>query len=260
MADSGPGWLPLVVLIPAAWAYARGCWQLIQRGDRWPWPRMLAAALGWCALVVALLPPLSDAMTFPAQVVQHLLLAMFAPLLLTLSEPVVLALRALPPSGRRRLRAALRSRAAGLVTAAPMVLLLEVGGMYAYYLTPLFAYGHEHPWLHYLIHAHMFLAGLLFSWYVIDPLPRRRSLATAVTLLLLAAACHDVLAKLMYAHLWPHDAGSAAGIRTGAQLMFYGGDAVEVLLALALMAQWYARTGRQWQRVQRRARLTSPST
>lgn len=74
--------------------------------------------------------------------------------------------------------------------------------------------------------------------------------------LLLAAGSHDVLAKVMYAHGLPAHANTAAGLRAGAQLLFHGGDPVEVLLAVAVLAQWYARTGRELRRAKRR--LSAP--
>ena len=93
----------------------------------------------------------------------------------------------------------------------------------------------------------MFLAGGLLSWYLAgrDPMPSRPSIRTSLIVLFFAAGSHDLLAKLMYAHLLPHGGGTAAQIHTGAQIMFYGGDAIELALAVAMLVPWYARTGRQ---------------
>jgi putative membrane protein len=252
MAEQGG--LPLLLLLPAAAAYGYAVWRLARRGDRWPVSRTLSAASGLAVLTAALVPPLVDTMDFPIHVAQHLLLAMLAPLLLALSAPVTLALRTLPLRARRRLLSVVQSRAARVVTLSPVVLVLETGGMYAYYLTPLYGYSHAHPWIHVAIHAHMFLAGCLFSWYVIgrDPMPNRPGTRHALIVLFVAAAAHDLLAKLMYAHLLPHGAGSAPHVRAGAQLMFYGGDCIDVLLAVALMLSWYARGGRQLRHAARR--------
>ena len=43
----------------------------------------------------------------------------------------------------------------------------------------------------------------------------------------------------------PGTSFAAADLRAGAQLMYYGGDVVEVFLALVLAVQWYATTGRR---------------
>ncbi len=41
-------------------------------------------------------------------------------------------------------------------------------------------------------------------------------------------------------------------LQDGAQIMFYGGDAIEITLALCLLSAWYARTGRALARERRR--------
>lgn len=199
--------------------------------------------------------PLVTSMNFPVHVAQHLLLAMLAPFLLALGAPVTLALRTLPRAGHRRLLEVLHSRAARVLTLPPLILVLDIGGMYAYYLGPLFATSHVHPWLHLVVHTHMFFAGCLLSWYVVgrDPIPRRTSTRNTVIVLILAAGSHDLLSKLMYAHLLPHGGGTPDQIRAGSQIMFYGGDAIDVALTLAIMITWYTRAGRQLAHDRRRA-------
>ena len=49
--------------------------------------------------------------------------------------------------------------------------------------------------------------------------------------LLVVFTTHDVLAKLLYAR----------GGGSGAQLLFYGGDVIEVLTAVVLFGRWYVR-------------------
>lgn len=236
-------------------AYLAGVAVLRRAGHRWPAGRSAAALGGFAALAVALLPPLAGAEHFPAHVLQHLTLTMLAPLLLALSAPVTLALRTLPPRPRRLVLTSLHSRAVRVLAFAPTVLILEIGGTYAYYLTGLFEATERHPSLHAAVHAHLFAAGCLFSWYLVgrDPMPARAGMRTRVVVLLVAAASHDVLAKLLYAHLLPSGGGTPAELRAGAQLMFYGGDAIEIALAVALLLPWYARTGRRLAHERRRA-------
>jgi putative membrane protein len=244
-------WWPVLPLLVVAAAYLLGVRKMVRRGDRWPPARSVAAVAGLGALGVALLPPVSThADVFAVHVTGHLLLAMLAPLLLALSAPVTLVLRTVPVPVRRRVLAVVHSRAARILTWAPLVLVLEVGGMYAFYLTPLFGLAHEYEWLYVLAHVHMFLAGWLFSTVVAgpDPLPHRPGLPWALTLLLLAGAAHGILAKLMYAHDRPALAGTPAQVQLGAQVMFSGGDLVELATAAAVMAAWYAREGRAQRR------------
>jgi putative membrane protein len=251
---SGTAAAVLTSVVLAAGAYGAAVGRLHRRGDRWPPARSAATATGLALLAAGVLPPLAGATSFPAGVTQHLLTAMAAPVALALGAPVTLALRTLPETGRRTLLAVLRSRPARLVTTAPMVLLLAAGGTWAYYLTPLFAAAHHRPWLHALVHVHMFLAGCLLAWYLAgrDPLPHRPTTGTALAVLVLAAGSHDVLAKLMYAHALPHHGGPVAEVRRGAQVMFYGGDVVTVALAIAVLSAWYARTGRELRHAHRR--------
>jgi putative membrane protein len=244
-----PGAWPVLPVLLLAGLYTTGVVRLWRRGVRWPVGRALAAAAGLGALATALLAP---AHPFPAHVAGHLLLAMAAPLLLVLAAPVTLALRALPVPGRRRLLAVLHSTPARVLTWPPVVLVADLGGMAAFYLTDLFALAMAHPALMALVDLHMVLAGALLALVVAgpDPLPHRPGLAGRLLTLLAAAAGHDVLAKVVYARVLP--AGDPADVRAGAQLLYYGGTAVEVALAVVLMAGWYARGGRELRRERRR--------
>ncbi|WP_345713461.1 cytochrome c oxidase assembly protein, partial [Kineococcus glutinatus] len=174
---------------------------------------------------------------------------------LALAAPVTLALRTLPPAPRRLLLRVLHSRWARLVTAPAVVLVLDLGGMALHYLTPLHAATTAHPVLGAVVTAHVAAAGYLLAAVLVeaDPLPRRLRLRTRLLVLLLAAAGHGLLAKVMYAALLPAGAGSAAELRSGAVLMYYGGDVAELVLAVAVLGSWYARAGRRWRAGQRRA-------
>jgi putative membrane protein len=232
------------IALLAAAGYVAGVIRLSRRGDAWPLRRIMLAWLGFGCLIAT---PLAAGTAFPMHVVRHLLLALAAPPALALSSPITLALRTLPRPGRRRLLALLHSRPARTVCTAPVVLALDAGGMYAFYLTPLYAAAHRHPVLDAVLQVHMFLAGCLLSWYLVgsDPMPSRPPVRTRLLVLLLAAGSHDLLAKLLYANGLPRHGGTEQQLQAGAQIMFYGGDLVEVALAVAILSNWYARTGRQ---------------
>jgi len=262
MPDSGLGSaltaaLALLLLLGAS-AYVGGVARLQRRGDRWPLRHTMAAAAGFGCLAMTLVPPLATGMTFPMHAVRHLLLAMAAPLALALSAPITLALRTLARRPRRILLQLLHGRWTRAVTTAPVVLTLDAGGMFAFYLTPLYSAAHQHPGLAAALSVHMFLAGCLLSWYLAgrDPMPRPVSTRTRLLVLFLAAGSHDLLAKLMYARGLPEHAGSSEHLQVGAQIMFYGGDVVDWVLAAAVLASWYARTGRRLHRRGQLHRLT----
>jgi putative membrane protein len=264
MGAPGPGSWLLALLLPAAAAtlYLAGWGVLAQRGTAWPIGRGVAAAGGLAVLAVALAPPVADrAEDFRVHVAQHLALTMVVPLLLACSAPVTLALRTLPRRPRRALLRVLHSRPLRVLTAPLVVVVLELGSLTALYLTPLFGAVHSSPVLHPLVHAHMLLTGCLVAWLLtgVDPMPRRPATSVRMIVLVLLAAGHGVLAKLIYVHP-PAALGAAGEVRGGAQLLYYGGDAAELLLAVAVMTEWYRRTGRRLHAEQRRAAATANSS
>jgi putative membrane protein len=222
-------------------------------GRRWSAWRSLSFLVGVGLLAVAVSPPVVAAAhhDLRGHMLQHLLLGMLAPLGLVLAAPATLMLRTLPVAGGRRISALLRSRPMHGLTHPISALVLDVGALYLLYLTPLFAATLVHPWLHGLVHLHFVAAGCLFAWVIAgpDPAPRRPSLRVRLAVLFVAIAAHSTLAKLMYAYGWPrgtpHDLEQ---IRAAAQLMYYGGDLAELLLAIALFASWYRATGRRYRR------------
>ena len=113
--------------------------------------RTAAIAGGLVLLAVGLLPPFATADDPRGHVVQHLLVAMVAPLLVALGAPVTLALRAVRTPTRRRLLALLSSLPVRVLTWAPVVLVLDVGGLYLVYLGGLGEHGEHVSWLHALV-------------------------------------------------------------------------------------------------------------
>lgn len=252
-AAGDPGLAGLVTAaacVPAVAGYAAGAARLRRRGDAWPRWRDASFTAGGTALAWAAAGPLPGG-PFTAHMVQHLIVGMAAPLLLVLARPVTLVLRALPPgAGRGGLLSAARSAPMGVLLFPPLAALLDAGGLWLLYRTDLFAAARHLPWLHTLVHAHVLAAGLLFTFSVcqLDPMRRRRSPALRGTALLAAGAAHAVLAKSLYAAAPPGTVFSAADLRTGARVMYYGGDLVEVALAVVLAGSWYAAAGRAWAR------------
>jgi putative membrane protein len=86
-------------------------------------------------------------------------------------------------------------------------------------------------------------------------MPHRASVPVRLAVLVAAAAGHDVLAKLLYSRGLP---AGMPDVGPGAQILYTGGTVVEVGIAAALMAQWYARTGRALRRADRWGRTHAP--
>ncbi|WBB68306.1 cytochrome c oxidase assembly protein [Micromonospora sp. WMMD812] len=241
--------LPLVVLAVAACAYLLLALGQQRHRRRWSHRRTLSFLTGTALLCAALVP---QAAPFPAgdlrgHMLQHLIIGMVAPMALMLGAPITLLLRSLAPRQGRAIGRVLRSRPAHLVAHPVTALALNIGGLAALYLTPLYTATVSNPLLHDLVHLHFLAAGYLFAWVIAgrDPAPRRPSVGARILVLGMAIAAHAALAQLMYAGLLVQIPAPADELRGAATLMYYGGDMAELLLALALLTDW---------RPQRRAR------
>jgi putative membrane protein len=229
-----------LILVAAGAAYGVA---LVLSHVRRPWPRARTGLwfLGLACAGVGLVGPLADAArsSFTVHMVGHLLLGMLAPLLLVLGAPVTLLLRALPVTAARRLARVLRSPAVRVVTHPVVALTLNAGGLWVLYATDLYAAMHDSALVHGGVHAHVVLAGYLFTASVVgvDPDPHRASVPTRSAALVLFVTAHSVLAKWLYAHP-PAGVPTAEG-RAAAQLMYYGGDLVDIVLIVLLLAGWY---------------------
>ncbi|WP_188192054.1 cytochrome c oxidase assembly protein [Nonomuraea sp. SYSU D8015] len=238
--------------------YLTAARRLRHRGDAWPQARDASFAAGGIALAAAIAVP-PPAAPFTGHMAQHLVAGMVAPLLLVLARPLTLALRVLRPGRvRRALLVVAHSRYAVWVTFPPAAALFDVGGLWLLYRTPLFAATHHLAWLHVVVHLHVLAAGTLLAFAVcaLDPPRRRWSLRWRAGALLAAGAAHAVLAKTLYAAPPPGTTFATADLRAGAQLMYYGGDLVELALAVTLAVQWYAATGRALAADRRRNSVT----
>jgi len=88
------------------------------------------------------------------------------------------------------------------------------------------------------VHVHFLAAGCLFTWVIAgpDPGPRRPSVPARLVVLGVAITVHATLSQLLYAGLFVSLPVSSQELRGGAELMYYGGDIAELLLAFALVS------------------------
>ncbi|MFE1464114.1 cytochrome c oxidase assembly protein [Streptomyces nigra] len=245
-AHTHPEPLPALAALAVVVCYVLAARRLRRRGDAWPRRRDLSFAAGGAAAAWAWVGPLPGG-PFTGHMTQHVVLGMAAPLLLVTARPLTLALRALPAGGvRRSLLALTRVRAAGWLTFPPFAALWDVGGLWLLYRTGLFGQTAHRPALHLLVHFHVLAAGTLFAFAVcgLDPVRRRWSAALRGGTLLVAGAAHGVLAKTLYAAPPPGLDVAVADLRTGARVMYYGGDLVALATAVVVGAGWYAARGR----------------
>jgi len=188
---------------------------------------------------------------FSVHMGEHMILGMLVPILLVLGAPVTLALRVLPVRRARRLSRVLRAAPVTVLTSPPVAALLSVGGLWLLYRTDLHtAAGHD-PLLGLAVAAHVLLAGYLFTAALVgpDPVAHRARLSVRATVLVLAVAAHNVLAKALVAA--PPTGLTEAEALAGSQTMYYLGAPVEIALFVLL--------GREWAAGDRRARRRSPA-
>lgn len=172
-------WLGAVLFV----AYLFGVFVLARRGDRWPVSRVL-----WWTSGVATL----EAMTatgfdgygmelFSVHMVQHMVIGMLTPILLTLGAPMTLLLRALPArspgrhNARRVVLSIIHSRVVQFIANPVTTVVLFLISLYGLYFTPAFDWLMSSMWGHNLMLIHFLAIGMLYFWGVmgVDPSPRR---------------------------------------------------------------------------------------
>jgi putative membrane protein len=239
----GPSMLaPRLLVVLVAGGYLWLAWRQRQRPRGWSAWRTAGFIAGSALLMLGLVPqwlpfPAGD---FRKHMLQHLLLGMLAPLGLVMAAPITLVLRSVPARLGRGISRGLRSRYMQVVANPISALVLDLGGMALLYFSPLYMAMMTDPALHYLVHLHFVLAGCLYTWVIAgpDPAPHRPSVPARLVVLGAAVLVHSVLAQLLYAGWFVQVPAPAGQLQQAAELMYYGGDIVEMLLAIALVSTW----------------------
>lgn len=180
--------------------YVAGVWRLHRRGDRWPIHRTVLWVLGILGLFWVTNGALGvyEKYLFSAHMIAHMLLSMSIPVLLVLSAPITLGMRALRKRDdgsrgpREWLLLAVHSRYAKVLT-HPLV----SGGIFAaslwlFYYTPLFRWATEDHVGHTWMIIHFVLTGYLFAQALvgIDPVSNQAPYPLRLILLLATMAMH----------------------------------------------------------------------
>lgn len=235
--------MPLALL--AAYLFAA---QRERSRSAWNAWRIAGFTFGIGMLIAAVLPAGGWQHGLRGHMIQHLLLGMFAPLALVMGAPATLLLRSLPPQVGRFVAGMLGSGPVSVLAHPVTASLLDIGGMYLLYLTPLFALSMTNGPVHVLVQLHFVISGYLFAWAIAgpDPAPRRPGMPARLAVLFIATAAHACLAKLMYGYGFPRGVGaSATELKSAAKWMYYGGDVAGLLLIVAFFAAWFrVRRGR----------------
>lgn len=203
----------------------------------WSSRRSFCFAIGILLIGLALSPWIAHQVhhNFRAHMMQHLLIGMFAPIALVMSAPITLLLRSISVNSARQLARCFSARPFYWLTHPATTLFFNIGGMYALYLTPLYALSLDNKFVHFFVHWHFLAAGYLFVWSLMgpDPLPHRTGAGFRTLILFISVAAHSLLTKLIYALHLPIDMGyEVEVIEDAAKIMFYGGDIAELVLAV----------------------------
>lgn len=206
--------------------YLAGVWRLHRRGDRWPAHRTVLWVSGLLVLFWVTNGPLNvyEQFLFSTHMLAHMLLGMAIPVLLVLSAPLTLALRAIRKRDddsrgpREWILMLVHSRYAAVLTHPLVAGVLFAGSLWAFYYTPILRWATEEHVGHTWMIVHFLLTGYLFAQALvgIDPVPGRAPYPLRLILLLATMALHA----------------------------FFGLSLVEG--EGLLLADWYGAMGRTW--------------
>lgn len=234
--------LPLVILFALLLVlYIAATILSKRRHKKWPLYRTAFWIIGTICAIASLIGPIADRshMNFTVHMITHLLLGMLAPLLMVLAAPMTLLLRTLKVDYARHISRLLKAWPVCILSNPITASILNIGGLWVLYTTELYTIMHQHAFLYLLVHIHVFLAGYLFtaSMINIDPTPHRVSFVFRTGIFILALAGHGILSKYIYAN--PPSGVVREQAETGAMLMYYAGDAIDLVLISLLCFQWY---------------------
>ncbi|PWA09722.1 hypothetical protein DCC39_12695 [Pueribacillus theae] len=210
----------------------------------WPLYRYVLWILGVFSAAAAVVGPLAARAhsDFAVHMVGHLLLGMLAPLLFVLAAPMTLLLRTVSVAAARRISKLLRSWPVRIVHHPIVASFLNIGGLWVLYTTNLYEAMGENFLLHVLVHLHVFLAGYVFtaSMIYIDPIAHRFSFIFRSIAFIFALAGHQILSKYIYAY--PPNGVARTEAEAGGMIMYYGGDAIDLMIIFILCYQWFRET------------------
>lgn len=233
-----------------AWGLRR--WAVAHPNRTFPRRRVAAFVAGLGVALLALSSPIATyaEALLSVHMVQHLLLIFVAAPLTLAGTPVALARGALPPEGRRRLAALLRSGPGVALTHPAATWAALIGVLYATHFTGLYDAALESPWLHAAEHAAYLAAGLLF-WHPVlaaEPGPHRLGYGGRLLYVFLAVPANAFLGVALYGatSAYPHyetlrrawGPSPLADQQAGGLLMWVVGGLGMLAAVLALAGAW----------------------
>jgi putative membrane protein len=251
-------WSP-VVTIPlgvSAAVYAVGVqrvWAHAGRGRGVRRRDLASFALGWLALVAALVSPLHalGGALFSAHMIQHELMMVVAAPLLVLSRPLVAYLWALPTQLRQRVvtwtRCAAVRRSWRVITGAGVAWCVHAMALVLWHVPGPYEATLSSSVVHSLQHISFLATALLFWWAILRP--ARATRGTAVAYLFVAMLFTGALGALLAfaPNLWYGSYATTTGRwgltpledqQLGGIIMWMPGGASYLIVGLALVVAW----------------------
>ncbi len=262
-------WIPAVFVVIAGTLYVAGTLQLRNRGDHWsPWRTFAFVGAGLGTVVIATQSGLAtyDTTLLWVHMLQHMLLAMFAPVFLALGAPITLALRTLPSRPRRGLLAVIHSWPAKVLTFPVVAGLLFIATPFALYFTGLYELTLRNNLIHELNHMHFLLVGCLWYWPLLglDPMPNRLSYGFRMLASFMVLPFHAWLgisimsASTVLGGDWYYALGRTWGPapiddqQIAGGLLWSSGDVLALLVVVIIFFQWVKASEREARREDRR--------
>jgi cytochrome c oxidase assembly factor CtaG len=270
--------LSAFVIVALCVVYVRWVRRLAARGDVWPWYRTASFLTGMAliAWITQGAPAVYGVVSFSSHMLEHMLLAMAAPLPIVMAAPVTLALRALPArhdgtrGPREWIRVIIDSRLMKVVAHPVFAAVNFAGSLVVFYYTEIFPFVLGNHAGHIWMVVHFTFAGYLFANALIgiDPGPTRPAYPMRVLLLFATMAFHaffgvaitssEVLLAPRWYGLMGRDWGPDAitDQQLGGAIAWGLGEIPVVLLAVAVLIAWRkddARTARRKDRAAERS-------
>jgi putative copper resistance protein D len=236
----------VVVQVAALVWYLRGTRRLGAMGRRWSPLRTASFVVGILVTAYAVEGGIAyyQQRTFTTHVIQLLLLIDVAPPLLAMGAPLNLGLQSSSRRVSRALFDMLHSRTMRALLSPLAVLVLSIGTVYVYFLTPLYRISEEHPVFLAYVHLQFFLVGCALWWLIVgrDALARRLGIGMRFVLVLVQIPCDAALGLVVAMATKPsYPAGNTlADTQTGGNV-FLGLAEVLIVAVLALMFVEWAR-------------------
>ena len=224
---------------------APAAWLLL--GRRWSLLRTASFVVGILVTAYAVEGGIAyyQQRTFTTHVIQLLLLIDVAPPFLAMGAPLTLALQSSPRRVSAALFDALHGRAVRALSNPLAALVLSMGTMYVYFLTPLYRISEEHPVFLAYVHLQFFLAGCALWWLIVgrDALARRLGVGMRFVLVLVQIPCDAALGLVVAMATKPlYPAGNTlADTQTGGNVLL---GLAEVLI-VAVLALHVRRVGQR---------------